>query len=98
MNDNIKAGADINAGDGGYSVGTIEECEAFVKIRNKSLAEGRIREIAEQCNIGKLVDTWEYQKFAELIVKECIELNRQELAFNAFERMLNRYKEHFGVK
>jgi hypothetical protein len=37
-------------------------------------------------------------KHAELIVKECIELNRQELAFNAFERMLNRYKEHFGVE
>ena len=38
------------------------------------------------------------EKFAELLVRECIELNRQELAFNAFERMLNRYKEHFGVK
>jgi hypothetical protein len=37
-------------------------------------------------------------KFAELIVEECIELNKQELAFNAFERMLNRYKEHFGVE
>jgi hypothetical protein len=40
----------------------------------------------------------EIEKFAELIVKECIELNKQELAFNAFERMLNRYKEHFGVE
>ena len=40
----------------------------------------------------------ELKKFAELIVKECIELNQQELAFNAFERMLNRYKEHFGVE
>ena len=38
------------------------------------------------------------EKFAELIVKECIELNKQELAFNAFERMLNRYKGHFGVE
>ena len=37
-------------------------------------------------------------KFAMLIVSECIELNKQELAFNAFERMLNRYKEHFGVE
>ena len=37
-------------------------------------------------------------KFVELIVQECIELNRQELAFNAFERMLNRYREHFGVE
>lgn len=37
-------------------------------------------------------------KFAELIVKECIEINKQELAFNAFERLLNRYQEHFGVE
>ena len=44
--------------------------------------------------IDKVLD----EKFAELIVRECIELNRQELAFNAFERMLNRYKEHFGVE
>jgi hypothetical protein len=40
----------------------------------------------------------ELAKFAELIVRECIELNRQELAFNAFERLLNKYKEHFGVE
>ena len=38
------------------------------------------------------------EKFAELIVKECVELNKQELAFNAFERLLNIYKEHFGVE
>lgn len=38
------------------------------------------------------------EMFAELIVQECIELNRQELAFNAFERLLTKYKEHFGVE
>ena len=37
------------------------------------------------------------EKFAELIVKECVEINKEELAFNAFERVLNRYSEHFGV-
>ena len=68
----------------------------------------RIRQLAEQAGgIGHdddgneltpaLVGT-SLEKFAELIVKECIELNKQELAFNAFERMLNRYKEHFGVE
>ncbi len=35
MNENIKAGADIHAGDGGYSEGTKEGYEAFVKARNK---------------------------------------------------------------
>ena len=49
---------------------------------------------ANKLNSGDMFD----EKFAELIVKECIELNKQELAFNAFERMLNRYKEHFGVE
>ena len=72
----------------------------------------RIKELADQAYIG-VVTTKGYpdvidgcyvilpeklNKFAELIVKECIELNRQELAFNAFERLLNLYKEHFGVE
>ena len=74
MNENMKAGAEIHAGEGGESEGTKEGYEAFVKERNKSLAEGRIREIAEQCNIGKLVDTWEYEKFAELIIMECLSI------------------------
>jgi hypothetical protein len=37
-------------------------------------------------------------EFAELIVRECIELNRQELSFSAFARMLDKYSEHFGVE
>ena len=36
MNENIKAGADVHAGDGGYSEGTKEGYEAFVKARNAS--------------------------------------------------------------
>ena len=38
------------------------------------------------------------EKFAGLIVKDCMELNKQELSFNAFERMQNLYTEHFGVE
>lgn len=38
------------------------------------------------------------EKYAELIIKECVEINKQELAFNAFERLLTRYQEHFGVE
>ena len=37
-------------------------------------------------------------KFAELIVKECIDINQQELSFNAFEQLMNRYNDHFGVE
>lgn len=35
--ENIKAGADIHAGDGGYGIGTQEKYEEFVKVRNQSL-------------------------------------------------------------
>lgn len=38
------------------------------------------------------------EKLVELVVQECIELNRQDLSFNAFERMLNRYLEHFNMQ
>jgi hypothetical protein len=61
----------------------------------------RIEELAKQATIWHgMVDGYIFdkEKFAELIVRECIELNRQELAFNAFERMLNKYQEHFGVE
>ena len=38
------------------------------------------------------------EKFAELIVKECMEINKQELSFIAFETLMDRYNEHFGVE
>ena len=78
MNESIKAGADIHAGDGGYSEGTQEQYDAFVKVRNKSLAQGRIRDLAEQAMVtlpaieGSLSHTYfDKEKFAELIVREC---------------------------
>jgi hypothetical protein len=38
------------------------------------------------------------EKFAELIVKECLKLNSKELSITAIERLLPLYKEHFGVE
>ena len=62
----------------------------------------RIEELAEQANLklDKLSDDTfiPLEKFAELIVRECMEINKQELAFNAFERLMNKYKKHFGVE
>jgi len=40
----------------------------------------------------------EIQKFAELIVRECMRLNSKELSFTAIERLLPLYQEHFGVE
>ena len=46
------------------------------------------------------IELWDknIEKFAELIVRDCIEINKQELAFNAFERLMNKYKDHFGIE
>jgi hypothetical protein len=38
------------------------------------------------------------EKFAELIVRECMKLNSKELSITAIERLLPLYREHFGVK
>ena len=38
------------------------------------------------------------EKFAELIVLECMKLNSKELSITAIERLLPLYKEHFGVE
>jgi hypothetical protein len=65
----------------------------------------RIEKLLEQCQIetygvnGELLEIgFDAEKFAKMIVKECIELNNQELSFNAFERLLNKYQNHFGVE
>ena len=76
MNENVNAGADINAGDGGYSLGTQEEYNEFANQRNRM--SGRIRDIErasglEIYGLGAKRDMWEatLEKFAGLIVKEC---------------------------
>ena len=42
MNENIKAGADIHAGDGGYSIGTEEGYEHICKQRSVALVIGLV--------------------------------------------------------
>jgi hypothetical protein len=109
MNDNIKAGADLNAGDGGYSLGTKEKYDEFVKGRNQSLGKMRIRELAEQATTyieptSNSGEGWIFdkEKFAELIVKEC-----GEVAYKAFwdnpetvrgVHIQEKIKQHFGVE
>jgi len=75
MNDNIKTGADINAGDGGYNESTKEKYDEFVKGRNQSLGKMRIKELADKA-IEDMPGSWNIpdefcKKFAELIVQEC---------------------------
>jgi hypothetical protein len=98
---NIKAGADINAGDGGYALSTQAEYEKFVKMRNSNT---RILELAEQASkdsVDGYPVTLEYtkrfaEKFAELIVKECVGIADEYDGVGS--TIVNRIKEHFGVE
>jgi len=68
----------------------------------------RIRELAVQSGMSKLVDSWEYERFAELIVQECIELCAKEHAHSihthagpwntAIKRCKESITTHFGVE
>jgi hypothetical protein len=106
MNEQIKAGADIHAGDGGYGEGTQEQYDAFVKVRNKSLAQGRIRELADQAGSTHKQSLGVYQfytdeleKFAELIVKECrVALTPMLRDMVSRGQAYELIKQHFGVE
>jgi hypothetical protein len=109
MNERIKAGSDIHAGDGGYGIGTKENYDAFVKVRNKSLAAARIRRLAEQAGMtddkyGMFFakdkhdeDGVDLEKFAELIVKECAEVAHCNFHVDGVT-LGNIMKERFGVE
>ena len=65
--------------------------------RIKILAEQATTYIDPIANDGVCWD-FDREKFAELIVKECMKLNSKELSITAIERLLPLYAEHFGVE
>ena len=67
---------------------------------NKRLREIERESGLEIFGLGAKRHIWEaaLEKYAELIVQDCIEINKQELAFNAFEQLMSKYQEHFGVE
>lgn len=104
MNENIKAGADIHSGDGGYSIGTRENYDAFAKVRNKSLAEARIKRLAQQAGIHPTNFEPDADlavplaAFADLIVKECADFVQFYYKDHACEGIARDMKTHFGVE
>jgi hypothetical protein len=68
----------------------------------------RIRLLMGQALDEKFAGTWSVMdlqdltkfadRFAQLIVQECMQLNSQELSITAIERLLPMYQEHFGVE
>jgi hypothetical protein len=97
----IKAGADIHAGDGGYKLGTQEEYEAFVKGRNRSLAKSKIHELMLEAGYAAPEIAGRANKLAELIVAEACQVlsNWKGEPFPFDEDLaVSLIKEHFGVK
>ena len=65
--------------------------------RIKLLAEQSYNDVKDE--FGHWINCeFDKEKFAELIVRECIKINRQELSFVAFNVLHDRYEEHFGTK
>ena len=105
MNDNIKAGADIHSGDGGYSVGTKEKYDEFIKGRNQSLGKMRVKSLINKVGTdvsGKWVGIDNVELLAQLIVRECASMIENEAAQYAEPvwavELVNDIKEHFGVE
>ena len=70
----------------------------------------RIRELVRESNldmygVGKERHRWEYtvEKFAELIVRECLDIAQDRAAFDGFppndvNHIIDEIKQHFGVE
>ena len=57
----------------------------------------RIREFAEQCVGSRPYNTFDYEKFAELIVRECL-LKIENERFELPDFIIDSVKKHFGVE
>jgi hypothetical protein len=67
---------------------------------NKRLREIEKESKLEIFGLGAKRHIWEaaLEKYAKLIIEDCIKINKQELSFTAFEKLLNEYNEQFGVE
>ena len=66
----------------------IKQFAELSKIYKTILVDGQMQSVL-------LIDP---ERFAQMIVQECININREELSFVAFNVLLDRYHEHFGVE
>jgi hypothetical protein len=65
---------------------------------NKQLRQFEKESKLEIFGLGAKRHLWEaaLEKYAELIIRECMKLNSKELSITAIERLLPLYNEHFG--
>jgi len=57
----------------------------------------KIKQLAVQSGMSKLVDSWEYERFAELIVRECL-LKIEDERYELPDFIVDSVKQHFGVE
>lgn len=101
MKDNIKVGAEIHSGDGGYSLGTQEKYEEFVKLRNGTMThmEKLMYDsglTAQGC--WDQMDSYDkdaIMKLAELIVKETMQVVANNLPQNTYLDVADAVIKHF---
>ena len=63
--------------------------------------EPNLQELVNQIGTdvsGKWIATEKVDQIAIMIIHDCMELNKKELSFPAFELMMNKYREHFGME
>jgi hypothetical protein len=67
---------------------TIKQFAELSKSYKTILVDGQMQSVL-------LIDP---ERFAQMIIKECIKINEEELSYVAFDILLDRYHEHFGVE
>ena len=63
----------------------------------------RIQELAREAGFYANPDVEKFEKFAELIVRECLDIAQDRAAFDGFppndvNHIIDEIKEHFGVE
>ena len=63
----------------------------------------RIKQLAREAGFYANPDVEKFEKFAELIVKECLDIAQDRAAFDGFppndvNHIIDEIKEHFGVE
>jgi hypothetical protein len=66
----------------------IKQFAELSKVYKTILVDGQMQSVL-------LIDP---EKFTQMIVRECIDINREELSSVVFNVLLDRYHEHFGIE
>ena len=66
----------------------IKQFAELSKVYKTILVDGQMQSVL-------LIDP---ERFAQMIIKECIKINEEELSYVAFDILLEKYHEHFEIE